>query len=100
MVLQRTLCLLNQLCLIGSFVAVEQTLQTSQNSPTTSLTRTECCRVRGALAPALFMALTRTKILDPGVSPVMVYLVFSVTSLLDSTQSSAVGKDSPIVVIN
>ena len=67
--------------LIGSF----------QSSPTTSLTRMECWRVRGALAPAALRALTRTKILHPGLSPVMVYLVFSVSSLLDITQSSAEG---------
>lgn len=39
------------------------------------------------------MALTRTKILDPGVSPLMVYLVFSVSSELDTTQSLAVEKN-------
>ena len=48
--------------------------------------------VRGVLAPAALMALTRIKILVPGVSPVIVCLVFSVTSVLDAIQSSAVGK--------
>lgn len=59
--------------------------------PITSLTRIECWRVRGALAPAALMALTRTVILHPGERPVIVYLVFSVSSELDTIQSSAVG---------
>ena len=65
-----------------------------RSSPITSLTMTWCWRVRGVLAPAALMALTRTKILVPGVSPVMVNLVFSVISLLDTTQSSAVDKEN------
>lgn len=49
----------------------------------------ECWRVRGGLCPAALTALTRTKIFDSVVSPEMVYLVFSVNSVLATIQSSA-----------
>jgi len=58
--------------------------------PMTSLTSMECCTVRGVLEPAALMALTRTRILTIDGSPVMVYLVLSVGSLLVDTHSSAV----------
>ena len=48
--------------------------------------------VRGVLDPAALMAFTRTKILTIGGSPVMVYLVFSVSSLLADIHSSAGGQ--------
>ena len=58
--------------------------------PMTSLTRIECWMVRGVLHPAALTAFTRTKILALVGSPVMVYLVFSVSPLLAGIHSSAV----------
>uniref|UniRef100_A0A0E9U8I5 Uncharacterized protein n=1 Tax=Anguilla anguilla TaxID=7936 RepID=A0A0E9U8I5_ANGAN len=51
-----------------------------------------CWSVLGALGPALLIAFTLTKILLSGGRPVMVYLVFSVSSGLATIHSSATGK--------